>query len=172
MITRTDGSRGTDVLRMTGHRDDLRRTLLRCTFLVCAVFPATGCRTLFADGEPTEAAVAAVPVEPLTVALRVVPDVLACLPQRELSFLREFAQAVEEGDWQWALDRAEPRHAEERMGRLGMDKESYLTFLLRMGESFQTRVRRDDAEPGYFPPYDTVRVPFVSHTRSQVEHCG
>ena len=140
------------------------------TALLLVVLVTTGCRTFFpapADDDDTTA-VAIAPVDPRPPVTDRVPDALAGLPAREVEFLQHFSRAVENSDWQWVLDRAESSHAEELMGRLGMDEESYLTFLLRMGESYQTRARRDDAEPGYFSPYDTVQVEFTSHARSEL----
>ncbi|TVQ98934.1 MAG: hypothetical protein EA403_13400 [Spirochaetaceae bacterium] len=137
--------------------------------LILVTMALAGCRTFFpapADDDDS-AAVATIAPDPARVP-DPVPDALAGLPGREVEFLRRFARAAESGDWQWVLDRAEVTHAEELMGRLGMDEESYLSFLLRLGESFQTRARRDDAEPGYFSPYDTVRVAFIGHERSEL----
>ena len=138
---------------------------------LCAmVLTATGCRTFFPapPDEEDSVAIAIAPVDPSPAATDRIPDALAGLPPREIAFFQDFAYAVENGDWQWVLDRAEESHIDALMGRLGMDEESYLTFLLRMGESFQTRVRRDDAEPGYFSPYDTVRVSFTGQERSEL----
>ena len=94
--------------------------------------------------------------------------VLSGLPERELAFMLEFQQRVEAGDWQWVLEHAEENHFHELVVRTGMDEESYLTFLLRMGESFDRRIRRDDAEPGYFSPYDTVTVVYTDYRREHV----
>ncbi|TVQ39322.1 MAG: hypothetical protein EA384_06740 [Spirochaetaceae bacterium] len=95
--------------------------------------------------------------------------VLSGLPARELAFMLEFRERVQKGDWEWVLEHAEEQHYAELVRRTGMDLESYLTFLLRMGESFDRRIRRDDSEPGYFSPYDAVEVVYTDHRR---EHFG
>lgn len=95
-------------------------------------------------------------------------EVLAGLPQREITFLEQFQQRVEAGQWEWVTGRAEEDHYRELVQRTGMDEESYLTFLLRMGESFDHRIRRDDAEPGYFSPYDTVEVVFTDYRKQSI----
>ena len=153
----------------TCHRGSATRSGVMLALCVM-VLTATGCRTFFPAPPDDEdsAAIAIAPVDPSPAVSDRIPDALAGLPAREVAFLQDFAHAVESGDWQWVLDRAEESHSEELMGRIGMDEESYLTFLLRMGESFQTRVRRDDAEPGYFSPYDTVRVSFTGQERSEL----
>ncbi len=94
--------------------------------------------------------------------------VLSGLPQRQLAFMLEFQQRVEAGDWQWVLEHAEENHYHELVVRTGMDEESYLAFLLRIGESFDRRIRRDDTEPGYFSPYDTVTVVYTDYRREHV----